>query len=159
MQDSSPVFGPMGWFWWPLQLATQALAAFRTGPDTLTQAINPWSAVINVNSNNSAAPETERAVLAKHSYGRQLGRSSDVVALLIRRIDASERPLSGEDRRAIGDFEQMKREIDELKAESARQRVDRLVAEAELLERSDPAAFGELRQRLRGLMADTRKRE
>jgi hypothetical protein len=41
----------------------------------LRQAINPgWSSVVNINSNNSAAPETERAVLTKYSYGRQLGR-------------------------------------------------------------------------------------
>ena len=38
---------------------------------------------LNINSINSTAPQTEVDVVSKHSYGRQLGRMSDVLELLI----------------------------------------------------------------------------
>lgn len=152
MQGSDNEFQPATWFLWPMQLATRALANLGLAPEALTQAINPWSAVININSNNSSSRATELAVLTKYSYGRQLGRLNDVVALLVERVDEARRPLSADERTAIGEFETMKLEVDVLKLEAARARVDRVVAEVEQLERSDPAAFEELVQRLRRLL-------
>jgi hypothetical protein len=38
-----------------------------------------WTPTLNINSNNSTAPQTEMAVVEKHSYGRQLGRISDAL--------------------------------------------------------------------------------
>lgn len=39
--------------------------------------------VITVTEANSTSPETEREILTKESYGRQLGRMMDAVAALI----------------------------------------------------------------------------
>ena len=53
-----------------------------TGPGTLVQPLLPgWT--LNLNSNNSTAPQTEANVVAKHSYGRQIGRISDALRALL----------------------------------------------------------------------------
>ena len=58
-------------------------AAMRAVPHTLDQSINPgwFSPVLNIG--NSSAPQTEVAVLQHHSYGRQLGRISDALAVYL----------------------------------------------------------------------------
>jgi hypothetical protein len=54
------------------------------------QWIKAWGEVVgqvglfNVNIVNSSDPATERAIVAKHSYGRQLGRILDVLEPLVR---------------------------------------------------------------------------
>ena len=51
-------------------------------PGTLVQPILPgWT--LNLNSNNSTAPRTEVDIVAKHSYGRQIGRISDALRVLL----------------------------------------------------------------------------
>ena len=53
-------------------------AMWRLTPDNLAQPILPgWT--FNINSGNSTAPQTEVDVVAKHSYGRQIGRMSDLL--------------------------------------------------------------------------------
>ena len=75
---SSPLLWPAGtdpaaW----MRSWTQAFA-----PQNLVQPILPgWT--LNVNAFNSSAPQTEAEVLQKHSYGRQLGRIADALAVLI----------------------------------------------------------------------------
>ena len=55
-------------------------AAFA--PQNLAQPILPgWT--FNINSNNSSSPQTEAEVLQHHSYGRQLGRIADALAVLV----------------------------------------------------------------------------
>src|SRR5512145_2677242 len=70
------------WSWWPLwggwpwRSFAQPVAAPSVAPDSLTQPILPgWTFgnVITVTERNSSAPETERAIVAEESYGRQLG--------------------------------------------------------------------------------------
>jgi hypothetical protein len=62
----------------------------------VTQAINPWSWVfgtgqfgfININLGNSGDPKIEQEVLDEvGSYGRQLGRIGDALAVLIKHAD------------------------------------------------------------------------
>ena len=56
--------------------------AWRGAPDTSVQPILPgWT--LNLNSNNSSSPQTEVDVVAKHSYGRQIGRMADVLEALV----------------------------------------------------------------------------
>ena len=55
-------------------------------PQVLTQPILPgwlFANSINVTEENSASPGTEQAIVAKYSYGRQLGRIVDVLGELI----------------------------------------------------------------------------
>lgn len=142
------------WLFWPWQLAAQAWTGFRVVPEALTQAINPWNTVVNINSNNSGAPEIERAVLTKYSYGRQLGRLNDVVALLVKRLEDAKLPLSSEEERAIAEFTALEADVDRMKKAALAHRVGRVVDDLESLRRSDPAAFGKLTERLRKLFRE-----
>ena len=65
---------------WPNIDPTEWLRSWQTvcrlAPDNLAQSIlQGWT--LNINSNNSAAPQTEVDVVARYSYGRQLGRIGD----------------------------------------------------------------------------------
>jgi hypothetical protein len=116
---------------------------WRGAPENLTQPIfSGWN--INVNSNNSTAPQTEVDVVAKHSYGRQLGRISDALELLIREGHGK----APKDKR-LSDFLDMKREIDETKQEAAAQRVERIAQDLAQLKLQDRARYERLRDALR----------
>lgn len=59
-------------------------------PRQLTQTINPWSwtfgdfSLFSINLGQSAAPDVESRVLAEvGSYGRQIGRISDALKVLL----------------------------------------------------------------------------
>src|SRR4051794_27021817 len=63
-------------------------------PQSLSQPILPgWNVgnVITVTDRNSRSPETEREIVAEHSYGRQLGRLTDAVAALIEELPPASR--------------------------------------------------------------------
>ena len=145
-------------FAWPLQLAQLSAQAFqaalpRLAPDALAQSINPgWSSVVNINSNNSSAPETEQTVVARHSYGRQLGRLMDVVGLLIDDLQAREGSVSQDER--IEDFRRLQVDIDDIKRRAAERRLDRIAGDLEMLRRADEAAYERLKARLRELVRD-----
>ena len=119
--NGSTSFSPATyWLTWPLQFAELATQTFRgngiqAAPDVLAQNINPWT--ININSNNSSAPRTEQRILARHSYGRQLGRLMDAVDLLINDLEARKASISGDER--VQDFHSLKDEIDDIKVKAA----------------------------------------
>jgi hypothetical protein len=56
-----------------------------TAPRRLDQSINPgWVfGAVTINNANSRDPETEQKIVEKVSYGRQLGRIMDAVAVLV----------------------------------------------------------------------------
>jgi hypothetical protein len=152
---SIPTPNPPGlqWFTWPFQFAQAFLAALPKGaPDNLAQNINPWSATVNINSNNSSAPDTEQSVLARHSYGRQLGRLSDVVALLVEELDARD-PAAADDKR-IAQFRELQTEIEAIKVEAAVRRLARIAADLEALRGADAQAYERLKARLRDVVRD-----
>jgi hypothetical protein len=118
-------------------------AMWRAGPDNFTQPILPgWT--LNINSNNSTAPQTEAEVVAKHSYGRQLGRMSDALELLIEERHGR----TPEDKR-FADFLTMKQEIDKVKQDAAAARVERIVKDLALLKAQDQEQYVRLRDALR----------
>jgi hypothetical protein len=115
-------------------------------PQTLTQPINPgWTFgnVITVNSVNSSAPDVEREIVSRHSYGRQIGRLVDAVSVL-----ADALPKTAADPRMEA-FRELAQQIQEIKREVAPQRLERLRSELEQIKRSDPAAWAEVRKLLR----------
>lgn len=117
-------------------------AAMNLAPQTLVQPILPgWT--LNVNAFNSSAPQTEAEIVQRHSYGRQLGRISDVLELLVEARDPKRA-----DRR-FDDFRTMKDEIDELKAGNALGRVERLLADLDLLKVLKPAEHDRLQAELK----------
>lgn len=160
MNGSTSVAPVMYLFTWPLQFAQLAAQAFqaalpRMAPDSLAQSINPgWSGVVNINSNNSSAPETEHTVLARHSYGRQLGRLMDVVNLLADDLEAREGSFSQDERERLADFRRLKADIDDIKAKAAERRLERIAADLKLLRRTNEPAYRQLKERLRELVRD-----
>jgi len=131
--------------------ATDPLEWMRTwswpgAPQFLQQPILPgWT--LNINSNNSTAPATEVDVVAKHSYGRQLGRISDALELLI-----EERHGKHPKDKRFSDFVQMKRDIDEVKKDAAAARIKRVVSDLALLKVLNEAEFKRLRDELRAAL-------
>ncbi|GAA0784747.1 hypothetical protein E1180_06960 [Roseibium denhamense] len=92
----------------------------------VTQAINPWTAMframgsqfglININLGRSSAPEVEQDILTEvGSYGRQIGRISDVLEVLIDQVEFKKN-LSEKDRETLEVFKAMQLEIAEIKA-------------------------------------------
>jgi hypothetical protein len=131
--------------WDPLSWMQQWRSAMALVPNTLVQPILPgWT--VNVNGFNSSAPQTENEVLQHHSYGRQLGRISDALALLV-----DERDADRTDTR-FDDFRTMKEEIDAIKGGNLVARVERLLADLDRLKQKQPKDYarlsGELRKRL-----------
>jgi hypothetical protein len=122
---------------------------FQLAPNVLTQPINPgWNlgVMMNVTHNNSSAPDTERAVLERHSYGRQLGRMMDVLQLL---LDAAPKLKSSDEAK---DFDAMRREIAEIKRDARRHRFQGLARELEALRAEDPQSFEQVSRELRRLL-------
>ncbi len=118
-------------------------AAWRVAPENLTQPILPgWT--FNINSNNSSSPQTEFDVLARHSYGRQLGRIADALEALV----VEQHGESPADRR-YAEFLQMKREIDAVKAAGAAARVERFEKDLQLLKATNRPEYERLRDELR----------
>lgn len=121
---------PMSTFWpiWP-----------NLAPEKLEQPILPIIFSTTINEANSSAPDTERRILAQDSYGRQIGRLMDVVALLVEREVQSDPALSKE--RCITDLMELKGRIDHEKQEARRTRQERLVEDLLDLRRKDAAQF------------------
>jgi len=126
--------------WW---LALQAAQAFSLAPRTLSQPINPgWTFgnLIQVTEQNSSAPDTEEAIVQRHSYGRQIGRMMDAVDLLIEHAPAAVK----KDKRAVA-LQEIEREVDAIKRAQAQKRLARLRDELKLLKRADAQAWRALR--------------
>jgi hypothetical protein len=118
-------------------------AMWRGIPDNLVQPILPgWT--FNVNSGNSTAPQTEVDVVAKHSYGRQIGRMSDALELFI-----EERHGKTPEEKRLSDFLTMKHEIDKVKQDAAATRIERIAKDLALLKVHDQEQYVRLRDALR----------
>lgn len=125
-----------------LDFLRQWRALWNMPPSTLTQPILPgWFSVTN---NNSSAPATEAEVVAKQSYGRQLGRISDALELL---IDAQ--PEKSRKAKAYLEFLSMKHDVDRIKREAAAQRLAQIPRDLALPKESDKPAYERLRKALR----------
>jgi hypothetical protein len=114
-----------------------------TSPSTLVQPILPgWT--LNLNSNNSSAPQTEVNVVAKHSYGRQIGRISDALRVLLLEQHPS-LPKTG----PLAEFMSMWEEVEKVKAESATARLEQIGSDFALLKVKNPAEYRRVRDGLR----------
>jgi hypothetical protein len=91
----------------------------------VTQTINPLTAflspygsqlgLVNINLGRSSAPQVEAEVLMDvGSYGLQLGRIGDALAVLLAHFEPR-RELTESERRAIDDVKKMLAEIDAVK--------------------------------------------
>ena len=91
----------------------------------VSQIIAPWTSwfsafgsqigLININLGRSSAPEVERDILDEvGSYGRQLGRIGDAMAVLLEHFDTKQ-PLTPDEEKAIRALRVMLDDIDGVK--------------------------------------------
>jgi hypothetical protein len=97
----------------------------------VTQTIAPWTAflaawgsqvgLVNINLGKSSDPQIEQEVLSEvASYGRQLGRIEEALAVLLRHF-RPQTELTGEEEAAIRDLKRMLDDIADVKKRRARQ--------------------------------------
>lgn len=112
-------------------------------PGAVVQPILPgWT--LNINSNNSSAPQTEINAVAKHSYGRQIGRISDALRALLLEQHRNT-PKTG----PFGEFLSMWEDIEWVKTESATARLEQISSDLALLKNKEHAEYVRLRDALR----------
>jgi hypothetical protein len=115
------------------------LSGAALSPQSLNQHILPgWTFgnVITVTEANSSSPETERDILSKESYGRQLGRIVDALEVLIQ-----ERPKNAPTNAALDDLLDLSQKINEIKSQSSAHRVKRLQADLARLKKDSPEEY------------------
>jgi hypothetical protein len=137
-----------GWPLWPFGLLDRAAPAPSLRFD---QPINPgWTFgnLISVTEQNSASPDTERDIVAAHSYGRQLGRLMDAVAALI-----AELPEAGRQAPAFNELLTLRDKIENIKSRAAARRLDRFAADLAELKKSDVAEYRRVAAELEATLA------
>jgi len=111
-------------------------------PQALSQPILPgWSFgnVITVTEQNSGSPQTERDIVAEHSYGRQLGRLTEALAALI-----EERPQGLPPKKSFDDLMALRASIDAIKLRGAQSRLQRLESDLATLKAEAPQDYRRL---------------
>lgn len=108
-------------------------------PEWLDQRFNNgWTfGNVIVTTQNSSAPEVEKAVVSEHSYGQQLGRLTDAVVELAALLQATDKPQ-------VKPLVQLAGDIRQIKERAQRTRSAALLDELKALKTSDPQAFAEL---------------
>jgi hypothetical protein len=102
--------------------------------------------LVNISLEGAGDPQLERRIVEDvASYGRQLGRVLDALDVVVRR--GLPKNLSQDDRRAVGDLEVLRAEIEALKTKAAADRVDRLIEDIETV-KQDPDTLRRLREAL-----------
>ena len=118
------------------------LPSSTTAGGTFVQPINPWT--FTINNINSGAPATEAAVVARHSYGRQIGRISDLLHTLL-----TKRHADLLDDESAAEFMATWRDVEAVKAASASDRVRQLARDLASIKEDDPAEYLLLRNLLK----------
>ena len=137
----------------PPEIVGHVLARARGGKleDVADVVIEGWPVVphaLVLDEHNSRAPDTEQAILAEESYGRQIGKLLDAVHALIQdRPDSESNP-------ALRDITLLRDRVERVKREAAGSRIDRLRHDLELLKAADPAEFQRTIDGLRRVLDD-----
>jgi len=119
-------------------------------PQSLYQPILPgwlFANNINVTEENSSSPETERQIVATHSYGQQLGRIIDVVNELIKK-----QPEGELDARSVQKFTEIRKDAETIKARLAEKRVGQLASALATIKQHDLDEYGRLTAELRRIL-------
>ena len=129
-------------FFWPLAAARNWSALMNLSPQNLNQPIT-LGGIVNITENNSSAPDTEREVLAHHSYGRQLGRIIDALSVVIQETLPTDK-LTKAQQECVNDFTTMSGEIREIKEREALKRVERIARDLAFLKDKHPDEYRKL---------------
>jgi hypothetical protein len=144
----------LAWWSWPWRVAGTSPGAFPSlAPQELSQPILPgwlFANSISVTEENSRSPETERDIVAAHSYGQQLGRIIDVVDELIR-----ERPAGAPDSGPVREFARLRDDIEAIKARQAAKRAEQVISDLAEMKRQDPGEYQRLAAELRKFLDDS----
>src|SRR6476469_4124353 len=142
--------GPAGWFtWWswPWRAASAGTSSFPSlAPQTLSQPILPgwlFANSINVTEENSSSPQTERDIVTRYSYGRQLGRIVDVLGELIERW-----PGGAPDDPSVQRFAEVRDDIEKIKTRG----IVRAVSELAEMKQRNPDEYARLAPKLREIL-------
>src|SRR3954452_5545358 len=145
--------------WWAPLLQAWGLRAPLSGDvsqdiqTSLVRSAGDQLGFININTSRSADPELERRIVTEvASYGRQLGRILDAVAVLVGREQRGK--LSADERRALDQLDALHADVQTAKARFTAGHVDRLVAEIRALAQ-DATANADALQRVRDALADS----
>ena len=138
---------PTGWLaWWSelwRQVYSQAAPLPSLAPQTLSQPILPgwrFANSISVTAENFSSPQTERDIVARYSYGRQLGRVIDVLGELIERW-----PGGAPDDPAVRRFAEVRNEIEKIETQG----IVRAVSELAEMKQRIPDEYARLAPKLR----------
>ncbi|MGV7219388.1 hypothetical protein [Bradyrhizobium sp. UFLA05-112] len=126
---------------------------FFAAPRNFVQPILPgwvFGSVTNITEQNSSAPDTEREIVAAQSYGRQLGRVMDALAILI-----AELPKAKQDAPAFEELAKIHRDINEIKARAAARRLNNIAADLATLKETKPEQYQRLAATLREVLKAT----
>jgi len=126
--------------------------AGQFAPRFLQQPILPGWVFANsvvIDEHNSRDPGIEKRIVARESYGRQLGVIIDAVDTLIQQMPPMPKGARGGQPAPFEAFETMRRRIDAIKAEAQKSRLDTLRADLRRLKVEDPSAFAVLLNELR----------
>jgi hypothetical protein len=166
---SGPHTGPMNeppqpaqwptWWSWPWNMISALTnppvspsPPVSLAPQTLSQAILPgwlFANTVNVTEENSSSPETERQIVAAHSYGQQLGRILDAVNELI-----AERPVGAPDVQSIRDFENLWHDIEKIKLQPAIRRIEKAITDLAEVKQQDSGEYQRLAADLQSILED-----
>jgi hypothetical protein len=106
-----------------------------------------FGSVTNITEQNSSAPDTERAIVAAQSYGRQLGRIMDALAVLI-----ADLPQQEQHEKAFEEFASIRNEINDIKARGASGRLDRITDDLAALKQAKPAEYERVATNIRAAL-------
>jgi hypothetical protein len=141
---------PMGWLAWWSELWREAYSRTASlpslAPQALSQPILPgwlFANSINVTEDNSSSPETEREIVAKYSYGRQLGRIIDVLSELIERWPGE---VPGD--RSVERFAELRDDIEKIKTRG----IVRAISELAEMKQRNPDEYARLAPKLREIL-------
>jgi len=127
-------------FWpWSAWMTPWMWPSSATVPQSLTQPILPGWMIgnsIEINETNSTSPEAEQKIVAAESYGRQLGRVIDALAVLI-----DERPPGSPQVSALNDLIALRDKVEGIKAEVEASRSQCIEADLASLKQRDPDEY------------------
>jgi hypothetical protein len=127
-------------------MSARAISFPSLAPQSLTQPILPgWLVAnnINVTEENSSSPETEREIVAKYSYGRQLGRIVDVLSDLIEKW-----PDGPPDDLSVRRFAELRDEIEGIKT----RRIAQAISDLAEMKQRNPDEYNRLAPRLQEIL-------
>lgn len=120
----------------PLDTLLNGWTSMALAPQKLWQSFNNgWSfGNVTINGQNSSAPETEQAIVAVESYGRQIGKLMDAVDVLVKLQP------DWKETEAFAEVDKLKTRIEGVKHDMAVRRIDQLRGDLATLRASDDAA-------------------